>query len=489
MSGLRAAAWLLAVLAAAAALAALAHWQLASALDARSRALLAAASRGEAMAAWPLSDAEDIIAGRVFGHAGFRFDAAGLHVTSQGEAVEFGLRLGDPLDLRRYGALSLSIHGDPRIRYQWAAYFAGAAGPCRSEPLAAIDDRLDVRLDRLEWQCHPSGTIVTSLRLVVDGPSGAVATFGNLAIRPNAPLDVANTERIPLIDTAERLGATLPALVALPATEQPVAIMPLDPFDAAGLARRARARAAVPGLIAFTTRDAVAPSVEYFPLSQRITPFLFALLLGSWRWPPRSPRARVAVELVAALAMPLWLTVGLRLGTPMNPLDRLFCVAGAIYLWRRVAERSIAWRWIGGLAAWQLPAASVAVALIVAWPLRDASAAASVDALAMLRYLGWAGVQQLIVSRCIADRLTTLGWSVPWISLGAALAFALLHAPNQSLMLLTLLGGLLWTWNWQRHRALLPNVVAHAVCGAIATGLIGRDWLWSAEAGSRFFAG
>ena len=106
-----------------------------------------------------------------------------------------------------------------------------------------------------------------------------------------------------------------------------------------------------------------------------------------------------------------------------------------------------------------------------------------------LRYLGWAAIQQLILARVVADRLTALGWSVPWVSLATATAFALLHAPNQSLMLLTLVGGLLWTWNWQRHRALLPNVFAHALCGLIASAAIDHSWLWSMEIGSRFLAG
>jgi hypothetical protein len=46
---------------------------------------------------------------------------------------------------------------------------------------------------------------------------------------------------------------------------------------------------------------------------------------------------------------------------------------------------------------------------------------------------------------------------------------------------------LLWVWNWQRHRALLANIVAHATSGLLLAAALPADWLRSAEVGARYF--
>ena len=71
--------------------------------------------------------------------------------------------------------------------------------------------------------------------------------------------------------------------------------------------------------------------------------------------------------------------------------------------------------------------------------------------------------------------------------LAAALAFALLHVPNGTLMQLCFLAELWWAWCFVRQRSLLLIALAHAACAlVVGAGLIG-DGLRSLEVSARFF--
>ncbi len=482
--------WLIALVTIAASLGALAHWQVTTKLDEFANQRIANIAHGLPIKQWKLTKPDDIIAGRVFGNATTWFDESGLHITSRGVAVEFGLPLSEPLDLDRYGLIELTVQAEPAVRLQWSAYFQGSASPCRSEPQTIVDGILRSQLSGIGWACVlPPRPSAVSLRLVVDGPAGAAVTIRDARILPIGNVSPPQPDYVPIVRTSSDIPAAATALLALPQNSQLIANVPLGWRDAAGLDRRAQLRDLVPGVV-----TATAPNLRGNYRVEKATPdaytlSLFGMLLLIWRWPPRTTKWRLPAQIAAALLMPLWLSVGLRLGTSFSRIDQAFIVASSLYLALRLMERAQRWHWIGGPSAWAIPASSVAMAIALALALHGSSEIIFPDAVTALRYIGWAAIQQLILSRVVADRLSALGWSVPWVSLCAATAFALLHAPNQSLMLLTLVGGLLWTWNWQRHRALLPNVFAHALCGLIASAAIDRSWLWSAEIGSRFFAG
>lgn len=459
-------------------------------LDVRAQKRIAASTSALPIARWSLTDADDIIAGRVFGDAETSFDEAGLHVTSRGVAVEFGIRLDGPLDLERFGLASVAVDSDGDAHLQWSAYFQGSNAPCRSESLTAVDGRIVSRLDQIAWQCElPPRPAAISLRLVVDAPQGASVTFSDFSLTPVVALQLPAADSIPRVATGEDLANAGNQLAALPTPIQPVAIVKSEWRDAATMQLREVLRMAVPSSAAFsdTVNVDVAKPTRSLPFNATWLPF--ALLLLAWLRPPKSPRWRSVVQIGAALLIPLWLSVGLRLGTSFSWVDYSFVAAGVIYLGVLIWQRGRPWTWIGVPAAWLIPAASVVMTLVLAMLIPRETGLEVPDSIAALRYLGWAAIQQVIVLRIVSDRISGLGWSPKWVSLAAATAFALLHAPNQSLMLLTLVGGLLWTWNWQRHRALLPNVFAHALCGLIASAAIDRSWLWSAEIGSRFFAG
>ncbi len=482
--------WLIALVTIAASLGALAHWQVTTRLDELANQRIADIAHGLPIQQWKLTKPEDIIAGRVFGNATTSFDESGLHITSRGIAVEFGLPLAEPLDLDRYGLVELAVQADPAVRLQWSAYFQNSSSPCRSELQAIVDGILRSRLRRIDWACVlPARPSAVSLRLVVDGPAGAKVTLSDARILPIGNVSRPQPNDVPIIRTSSDIPAAASALLALPQNSQLVANVPLGWRDAAGLDRRAQLRDLVPGVVTATAPNLRGNHRVEKAIPDAYTLSLFGVLLLIWRWPPRTLKWRIPAQIAAALLMPLWLSVGLRLGTPFSWIDQSFIAAGSIYLTLRLVEHARRWNWIGAPSAWVIPAVSIVLAVALAMALHGRSEVIYPDAVKALRYLGWAAIQQLVLSRVVADRLTALGWSVPWVSLSAATTFALLHAPNQSLMLLTLIGGLLWMWSWQRHRALLPNVVAHALCGLIASAAIDRSWLWSAEVGSRFFAG
>ncbi|MFZ1392350.1 MAG: CPBP family glutamic-type intramembrane protease, partial [Dokdonella sp.] len=99
----------------------------------------------------------------------------------------------------------------------------------------------------------------------------------------------------------------------------------------------------------------------------------------------------------------------------------------------------------------------------------------------------WAAAQQFLICVIVAGRLEKLIGSQPWALLIAALTFALLHTPNAMLMQLTFIGALIWIWNWQRHRALLANIIAHTASGLLLTANLPPHWLHSAEISARYF--
>ncbi len=68
----------------------------------------------------------------------------------------------------------------------------------------------------------------------------------------------------------------------------------------------------------------------------------------------------------------------------------------------------------------------------------------------------------------------------------AAFLFALVHAPNVPLMLLTLLGGLVWTWVYTRAPNLLALGLSHALMSAIAMSSLPTWFLQSMSIGYKY---
>lgn len=100
-------------------------------------------------------------------------------------------------------------------------------------------------------------------------------------------------------------------------------------------------------------------------------------------------------------------------------------------------------------------------------------------------YLLWALLQQLVLQRLLYARLRRVLSAdlAAWI---AAFGFALWHAPNPGLMLLTLLGGRLWCGLYERNGRLAPLVISHALIGLLALQWLRPELLRNAEVSARF---
>jgi hypothetical protein len=90
---------------------------------------------------------------------------------------------------------------------------------------------------------------------------------------------------------------------------------------------------------------------------------------------------------------------------------------------------------------------------------------------AILRYTGWALLQQYALQGVVLLRLRDAGMARR-APIGAAILFALMHLPNAGLMVLTFAGG----WVWCRAFDRAPNLLVIAVSHALAA-LAADQWL------------
>src|SRR5262249_20102941 len=89
------------------ALHALAQHQFSTHLRTQAAHALALAARGETPYRWHFRDAEDVVAGRVFGAAGTEFQHGALHVRAGDAAFEIGLPLPRPVDLSLFPQVAI----------------------------------------------------------------------------------------------------------------------------------------------------------------------------------------------------------------------------------------------------------------------------------------------------------------------------------------------------------------------------------------------
>ena len=106
-----------------------------------------------------------------------------------------------------------------------------------------------------------------------------------------------------------------------------------------------------------------------------------------------------------------------------------------------------------------------------------------------LLLLPWWGVtQQYILQGFIYRRLRLIvGAQKHTLTIFlAALLFALVHAPNVLLMLLTLIGGWVWTWVYARAPNLFALGLSHALMSAIAMSSLPAWFLQSMSIGYKY---
>lgn len=486
---LRIAGWLLAAAAVAVALQALARYQLRAQLRHEAAAFLSPLPRGDTPYRWPLDAPTALIGRRVHGDCTAEVDAGGLLLRHGSPSCEVALRLPAPLDLRRFTRLRIEAAGPlPPFQLQLREHL--------DEPqhLAAVDsaDGL-VRLDSLDWRLDT--TITTAPRRAAMlrlrwGELAADLRLRQVTLLPEdtAPWHAATVSPWLQTDRALPLPADTAPLFGIDPALRPEAVLhwrdSVREHEPAAVVVAAPDSAAVAAALR-TATNASPPQRDHLGLAVLL--IVAPLMALSW-YRPRARDVRAVAQAALAVALPLWLVIGLRLG---DDPDRLAQIAiGLTALHVAVLARSDTaqpWRWLGGLRAWVYAAVAPLLSLQIVLMLGQPGARAAIAPAAVAGYLLWALLQQYLIGAVAADRLCLAGLPRPWVVLVAATLFALLHAPNATLMLATFAGGLIWSTTWLQQRSLLPQAVSHVAAAVLLTTGLPPEWLRSAEVSLRYF--
>lgn len=494
------------------ALGAIAKQQLRNELARDATRMLGALSHGDTPYRWDLRHASAVIAERAFGAAQVRFDDSGMHVVAAATAFEIGLVLDGALDLQRTPLVSFTLRHASHATVSLAVRETFTAPICASEPVSPIAGTGRVVLDvlALAWTCAGERSAApvraAMFRLRLHLPESAQANLGDVAVHPRGALRIDELRPVEIAVTAAAAAqaATMHAIRNRgdPSTWPVIALTPGAARVEQILAARDAIRRIEPAAIIVFGDDwtavsrrsenwAVPAAAKHPATSGWGAVGALAIVLAWLRIrPARSIRLRAAAELAGVLVVPLVYVNGGFHGddigaTWMAAIALTLAFAGSLLLG---AAPSIP----GALArrrGWIMAATTVAIAVTFALAVHEPQAATEWPPLARIgRYLAWAAVQQFLICVIIAGLFERLTGSAHWGVLATAAAFALLHTPNAMLMQLTFIGGLVWVWNWQCHRALLPNILAHAASGLLLAATLPHDWLRSAEVSARYFA-
>ena len=479
----------------------LAHAQRDAFLIAKAQTRVQLISHGATPYRWELRSREDLIAGRVFGVKKIAFDADGLRLQAGTDAFEIGLPLNnDVIDLQRFDRLRLRVlTQQPLVRCELVVRQTLAEAELTAVlPVAALGVSEEIALAALTWTASPGASApaparAASLRLRVLAPAGSVFHLDTLEVLPDPKFGE------PGLLARSLAGAThaTPALAgdtpiatsqaALPLVDYPSSISNealMAYFDR--LRGREPSALLVPqgGLDALQANSPPAPKASSNSswASWLSVAALAAGLLFIRYFPPRRPRLRATLELIGVLAPALAIVIGGLLGNDLDAAvgTALLCVAVFAFSLPRTP-----WRWTGDWGTWLLPGVVIAIAILLASVWGDHLKLPG--SLILLRYVAWAALQQYLVCIVITDRCRMLGLADRWTVVLVAAMFALLHTPNETLMLATFAGGLIWTTAWLRDRCFVPIVVSHALSAMIVFSTLPPDVLRSAEVSTRFF--
>lgn len=491
----------------------LARWQLREYLADSASATLGALAHGDTPYRWAMTSSHDVIAGRAFGTEAVRFERTGMHVTSTAQPIEIGLVLAGTIDLERYPIIEIGIDADIETPLVLSLREALDRPLCSSAASTVVRGSSDLRIDflALDWSCDgkpaAAPTRAAMLRIGLDLPRGSSARIDHVRVLP-----------LLAMTSAEIAAATPVTLQWSPSTRSgqmqwsdvlsnlPADAWPLLQLQMAGRVEQSlvaidQVRGVLPAAIVIAEHDwprvaarAAGWQAEPTTPSNRWLPWAlvasYALVLAWIRLRPLSaPRAQALAELLGVTVIPLTLVIGGCIGNDISAptatviaLTLLFAASLLIgSAPRHPAART-------GQRGWAIALATFAASIVVVLALGDRGAPWQWPTPThALLYLAWAGVQQFLICVIVAERFDRLSGSPLWALPAAAMVFALLHTPNAMLMQFTLLGGLVWIWNWQRHRALLANIVAHAASGLALSTQLPIDWLRSAEVSARYF--
>ena len=491
----------------------LARYQLVNHLDRVAGAVLGALIHSDTPHHWSASERSDLVAGKAFGTTDYSIDSDGLRVRSQGRAIEVGLAVSGAIDLKRYANLEIVLASEHPASLVVVTRNLLDSEACSSEQigLESGESTVLVNLRRLQWTCAgvpaSAPNRAEMLRLRVDLDSGSTFTLIDVAARTNVALPASSLDQLqlPLLPTLQDPHAFERALDRASADSNDRLWPILQLSTNARVEQTLLARDLIEQRIA----DAIIVGNEHFPevaqLAREWKPRPAAAspwhwspwLLGSYAlvllWirlkPVAAPRLRALLELFGVTAVPVALATG---GVIGDNMDWSILAAGAVTLTFALSLL------IGGAPAqpgaralkrgWWVALLSIGLAFAVVLGTTGGHLPEDLPQFSRaLHYLAWAAVLQFVICVIVAERIERIIGSALWAVFGAALVFALLTTPNAMLMQLSFAGGLIWVWNWQRHRALLANILAQAVCALLLVTALPADWLYSGEVSARFF--
>jgi len=465
----------------------------AQALERHAERAAAAYAGGHSPWRWAPRRAQDVVAQRVFGSGTLRSAAGGLQLRlTSALPVQIGLPLDVPLDFERLPRLRLQLDASAPITLALAGRQT-LDGPAYYAPVAVLKPgatTLDLTIHALPWVIAdrpvPAPARFAMLRLTLQGASGSLLTLQRIELLPPPTLPH-GTAALAAAQPYSRFMATSPQSAAA----LPVVILPRGLGASGLLAARDRIRTRVPAAVIVPHGDlgaVLAAAVAGPPLPVTTTspllPLGLALLaLGVLLRPPHHFRVRALIEAGVALVPAAWLIIGMHYDGRIGHVAAALIAVGLVYAaaleWR---ARPRDWTLLAPARAWAVPLLP-ALAALLAWAILHGAAPEPPSA---LRYLGWALLQQFMLQVVVARRLQVAS-NREVATLATATLFALLHAPNTPLMLLTFAAGLLWTAWFLRRRALLPVALAHAAAALLIGGLLAPEgWLRSLEVGARY---